>query len=115
MRCPVAPRRLEESTAATWTTDAWCGIRLVPVRPPARRARPWLVLEKRVTMIGRDHGPRSEEPNAPEIDAGYGALRTRHHRAIVSAVTGSVWVIVAAVVFLVAGVLMLYQVGKSLP
>ena len=35
--------------------------------------------------------------------------------AIVSAVTGSVWVIVAAVVFLVAGVLMLYQVGKSLP
>jgi general stress protein CsbA len=35
--------------------------------------------------------------------------------AIASAVTGSVWVIVAAVVFLVAGVLMLYQVGKSLP
>jgi hypothetical protein len=35
--------------------------------------------------------------------------------AIVSAVTGSVWVIVAAVIFLVAGVLMLYQVGKSLP
>ena len=35
--------------------------------------------------------------------------------AIVSAVTGSVWVIVAAVVFLVAGMLMLYQVGKSLP
>jgi hypothetical protein len=35
--------------------------------------------------------------------------------AIVSAVTGSLWVIVAAVIFLVAGVLMLYQVGKSLP
>jgi hypothetical protein len=35
--------------------------------------------------------------------------------AIVSAVTGSVWEIVAAVIFLVAGVLMLYQVGKSLP
>ena len=35
--------------------------------------------------------------------------------AIASAVTGSVWVIVAAVAFLVAGVLMLYQVGKSLP
>jgi hypothetical protein len=34
--------------------------------------------------------------------------------AIVFAVTGTVWVIVAAVVFLVAGVLMLYQVGKSL-
>jgi hypothetical protein len=30
-------------------------------------------------------------------------------------VTGSVWVIVVAVVFLVAGALMLYQVGKSLP
>jgi general stress protein CsbA len=35
--------------------------------------------------------------------------------AIASAVTGSVWVIVVAVVFLVAGALMLYQVGKSLP
>ena len=35
--------------------------------------------------------------------------------AIASAATGSVWVIVVAVVFLVAGVLMLYQVGKSLP
>jgi general stress protein CsbA len=35
--------------------------------------------------------------------------------AIASAVTGSVWVIVVAVVFLVAGVLMLYQVGKSIP
>ena len=35
--------------------------------------------------------------------------------AIASAATGSVWVIVVAVVFLVAGALMLYQVGKSLP
>lgn len=35
--------------------------------------------------------------------------------AIVSAVTGSIWVIGAAVVFLVAGVVLLYQVGKSLP
>jgi hypothetical protein len=34
--------------------------------------------------------------------------------AIASAVTGSVWVIAAAVVFLVTGVLMRYQVGKSL-
>ena len=35
--------------------------------------------------------------------------------AIASAATGSVWVIVVAVVFLVAGVFMLYQVGMSLP
>ena len=35
--------------------------------------------------------------------------------AIVSAVTGSIWLAVAAVVLLVAGVLLLYQVGKSLP
>jgi general stress protein CsbA len=35
--------------------------------------------------------------------------------AIAFAVTGSVWVVGAAVVFLVAGVLLLYQVGKSLP
>ena len=35
--------------------------------------------------------------------------------AIASAVTGSIWVLVASVVFLVAGVLMLDQVGKSLP
>jgi hypothetical protein len=34
--------------------------------------------------------------------------------AIAFAVTGSVWVAGAAVVLLVAGVLMLYQVGKSL-
>ena len=35
--------------------------------------------------------------------------------ATASAVTGSIWVIVAAVIFLVAGVVLLYQVGKSLP
>ena len=35
--------------------------------------------------------------------------------AIAFAVTGSIWVAVAAVVLLVAGVLLLYQVGKSLP
>ena len=35
--------------------------------------------------------------------------------AIVSAVTGSIWLAVAAVVLLAAGVLLLYQVGKSLP
>lgn len=35
--------------------------------------------------------------------------------AIAFAVTGSIWVIVAAVVFSVAGVVLLYQVGKSLP
>lgn len=34
--------------------------------------------------------------------------------AIAAAVTGSVWVVGAAVVFLAAGVTMLYQVGKSL-
>ena len=35
--------------------------------------------------------------------------------AIAFAVTGSVWVIVASAVFLVSGVILLYQVGKSLP
>ena len=35
--------------------------------------------------------------------------------AIAFAVTGSVWVVGAAVVFLVTGVAMLYRVGKSLP
>lgn len=35
--------------------------------------------------------------------------------AIAFAVTGSVWVVAAAVVFLVAGVVLLYQVGRSLP
>jgi hypothetical protein len=34
--------------------------------------------------------------------------------AIVFAVTGSLWLIGAAVAFLVPGVVMLYQVGKSL-
>ncbi len=35
--------------------------------------------------------------------------------AIAFAVTGSIWLIVVSVVFLVAGVVLLYQVGKSLP
>ena len=35
--------------------------------------------------------------------------------AIAFAVTGSLWVIAAATVFLVVGLLILYQVGKSLP
>jgi hypothetical protein len=35
--------------------------------------------------------------------------------AIGFAATGSLWVIVASVVFLIAGVVLLYQVGKSLP
>ncbi len=35
--------------------------------------------------------------------------------AIAFAVTGSIWVIGTAVVFSVAGVVLLYQVGKSLP
>ena len=35
--------------------------------------------------------------------------------AIGFAVTGSVWVIAASGVFLIAGVVLLYQVGKSLP
>jgi len=35
--------------------------------------------------------------------------------AIASAVTGSIWVAAAAVVLLLTGVLLLYQVGKSLP
>ncbi len=34
--------------------------------------------------------------------------------AIAFAVTGSVWLIFAAVIFLVPGVVLLYQVGKSL-
>ena len=34
--------------------------------------------------------------------------------AIASVATGSVWLVGAAVIFLVAGVVMLYQVGKSL-
>jgi uncharacterized membrane protein len=35
--------------------------------------------------------------------------------AIAFALTGSIWVIGAAIVFSVAGVVLLYQVGKSLP
>jgi membrane protein YdbS with pleckstrin-like domain len=35
--------------------------------------------------------------------------------AIAFAVTSSIWLIGAAAVFLVAGVALLYQVGKSLP
>lgn len=35
--------------------------------------------------------------------------------AIALVVTGSLWLAGAAVVFLVAGVVLLYQVGKSLP
>jgi hypothetical protein len=35
--------------------------------------------------------------------------------AIAFAVTGSVWVVAAAVILLVAGVVLLYQVGRSLP
>ena len=35
--------------------------------------------------------------------------------AIASVVTGSIWVAAAAVVLLLTGVLLLYQVGKSLP
>ena len=35
--------------------------------------------------------------------------------AIAFALTGSLWVIGAAIVFLVAGLLILQQVGKSLP
>ena len=34
--------------------------------------------------------------------------------AIAFAATGSLWLIVAAVLFLVPGIVMLYQVGKSL-
>ena len=34
--------------------------------------------------------------------------------AIASVAAGSVWLVVAALVFLVPGVVMLYQVGKSL-
>src|SRR6266849_348896 len=48
-----------------------------PAAPRLSAAPAWLVLEKRATMFGRDHGPRSEEPNAPEINAGYAALRPR--------------------------------------
>ena len=35
--------------------------------------------------------------------------------AIVFAVTGSIWVVAGAAVLLLTGVLLLYQVGKSLP
>ena len=35
--------------------------------------------------------------------------------AIAFAVTGSIWVAAAAAVLLLTGVLLLYQVGKSLP
>ncbi len=35
--------------------------------------------------------------------------------AIGFAVTGYVWVIAASALFLIAGVILLYQVGKSLP
>ena len=35
--------------------------------------------------------------------------------ALAFAVNGSIWLIVVSAVFLVAGVVLLYQVGKSLP
>jgi hypothetical protein len=92
--------------------------------------RPWMLF-----LASREHNPKSPEGASTELGkrATMLVVPTRSNQtrrksmqgtflfalgiigAIVFAVTGSIWVACAAVVLLVTGVLLLYQVGRSLP
>ena len=82
-------------------------------RRPNRARRTLPANGATMLMMSPNRGPNRQLRRKSMLGTGLFALGIIG--AIASAVSGSIWLIGAAIVFLAVGVLMLQQVGKSLP